>query len=90
MRRGEPVISLPAWWNGLIDQPHPGQQKKVGEAPVAKIIRLRRESQPQGAIHRSTEAIYAVAPIAHFRFWLCSMNLQPQRQPWACLFPANP
>jgi transposase-like protein len=66
--------------DGLLDEPHSGAPRQIGDDDVAEVIRQTLETTPQGATHwsrRSMAKAAGFAPSTIHRIWK-AFNLQPQ------------
>jgi transposase len=66
---------------GLLDQPRPGQPRKLSDAQVEEVIRRTLENKPAGATHWSTRTMAQATGLnqtAISRIWR-AFALQPQR-----------
>jgi len=66
---------------GLLDEPRPGQPRKVGDAEVERVIALTLHRQPKAATHWSTRLMAREAKLnqtAVARLWR-AFGLQPHR-----------
>jgi transposase len=77
------------WWrrfgeagvDGLLDEPRPGQPRKVTDAEIERVLTLTLESKPNAATHWSTRTMARAAGInqtAVSRIWR-AFSLAPQR-----------
>ena len=78
------------WWHrfaeagvdGLLDEPRPGQPRKLSDAQIEQVIVRTLESKPQAATHWSTRTMAAATGLnqtAISRIWR-AFSLQPHRQ----------
>lgn len=68
--------------DGLLDEPRPGQPRKITDAKVEEVIATTLESAPKGATHWSTRSMAAEVGLnqtAVARIWR-AFGLQPHRQ----------
>jgi transposase len=68
--------------DGLLDEPRPGQPRKVTDAQVEEVITKTLESAPKNATHWSTRSMAAevgLSQTAVSRIWR-AFGLQPHRQ----------
>ena len=68
--------------DGLLDEPRPGQPRKVGDAEVERVIAATLQRQPKAATHWSTRLMAKEAKLnqtAVSRIWR-AFGLQPHRQ----------
>lgn len=68
--------------DGLLDEPRPGQPRKIGDAEVERVIALTLRSQPKNATHWSTRLLAKETGLnqtAISRIWR-AFGLQPHRQ----------
>lgn len=67
--------------DGLLDEPRPGQPRKLSDAQIEAVIRRTLETKPAGATHWSTRAMAQACGLnqtAVSRIWR-AFALQPQR-----------
>lgn len=67
---------------GLLDEPRPGQPRRIGDAEVERVIAMTLEHQPKAATHWSTRLMAKEARLnqtAVSRIWR-AFGLQPHRQ----------
>jgi transposase len=78
------------WWHrfgeagvdGLLDEPRPGQPRKLSDAQIEQVIVRTLESKPKGATHWSTRSMAEATGLnqtAISRIWR-AFSLQPHRQ----------
>jgi len=78
------------WWHrfseagvdGLLDEPRPGQPRKLSDAQIEQVIVRTLESQPKAATHWSTRSMAAATGLnqtAISRIWR-AFSLAPHRQ----------
>lgn len=68
--------------DGLLDEPRPGQPRKIGDAEVERVIALTLKAKPRNATHWSTRLMAKEAGLnqtAISRIWR-AFGLQPHRQ----------
>jgi transposase len=68
--------------DGLLDEPRPGQPRKVTDAQVEEVITRTLETEPRNATHWSTRSMAAevgLTQTAVSRIWR-AFGLQPHRQ----------
>jgi transposase len=67
--------------DGLLDEPRPGQPRKITDADVERVLTLTLESKPKAATHWSTREMAKASGInqtAISRIW-CAFSLAPHR-----------
>ena len=67
--------------DGLLDEPRPGQPRKITDADVERVLRLTLESKPKAATHWSTREMAKTSGInqtAVSRIWR-AFSLAPHR-----------
>jgi len=68
--------------DGLLDEPRPGQPRKIGDAEIERVIALTLNSKPREATHWSTRLMATRSGLnqtAVSRIWR-AFGLQPHRQ----------
>jgi transposase len=68
--------------DGLLDEPRPGQPRKIGDADIERVLALTLSSKPKEATHWSTRLMAAKSGLnqtAVSRIWR-AFGLQPHRQ----------
>jgi transposase len=84
------IQTVSKWWrrycdsgpDGLLDEPRPGQPRKLSDAQVEAVIARTLESKPVGATHWSTRSMAEATGLnqtAISRIWR-AFALQPHRQ----------
>ena len=66
---------------GLLDEPRPGQPRRIGDAEVERVIALTLHRQPKAATHWSTRSMAKEAKLSQTavsRIWR-AFGLQPHR-----------
>jgi transposase len=75
------------WWHrfhesgvdGLLDEPRPGQPRKLSDAQIEQVIVRTLESKPKAATHCSMAEVTGLNQTAISRIWR-AFSLQPHRQ----------
>jgi transposase len=90
LEQGVCIQTVSKWWrryaasgpDGLLDEPRPGQPRKLSDADIERVIVRTLERKPDGATHWSTRSMAQATGLnqtAISRIWR-AFSLQPHRQ----------